>query len=179
MLPTGGGGSGGMVGGGGQGGSGGCQPVADPCGGAVCGEADDGCGTMVACGMCPVGQPCVDGACCVPKACADYPEACDGAMRDNGCGGTIFCGDAVCGDGSWMTCASGSCACAPATDYPNAAQSQADCDQAKPGSTAFYCGEPPNLIGGSIQNPEAPPNCAALASGNGGVSGNPRVWCCQ
>lgn len=178
------GGSGGHTGGSGattsSGGTGGCQPDPDPCGGAVCGTVDDGCGNDVECGTCSPGEPCVDGQCCAPKTCADYPEACGGAQRDNGCGGTIFCGDATCGDGSWMTCGmpEGLCRCEYAIDYPNADAAHATCMALNPNWFAFYCGEPPNLDGFPPQNPDAPPGCVALNEKNLQVPGEPRIWCC-
>ncbi|MGZ3427674.1 MAG: hypothetical protein ACXVCV_13545 [Polyangia bacterium] len=48
-----------------------CVPNPDPCGGASCGSASDGCGTTVACGVCPRLLACIDGECtCAPKKCA-------------------------------------------------------------------------------------------------------------
>jgi hypothetical protein len=48
-----------------------CVPNPDPCGGAMCGSASDGCGTTVACGTCMRPLACIDGECtCAPKKCA-------------------------------------------------------------------------------------------------------------
>lgn len=168
---TGGGGAGGdaPVGGAGGEGGGACKPLEEPCAGVVCGTADNGCGILVLCATCETGI-CVDGACCEPKTCADFHGACESAVLDDGCGGTVTCGDAVCGDGQWMTCQAGACACALASDYPNAQQPQGNCDDKYPGTFAYYCGEPPAA--------EAPEGCVYTFFANGAVPGNPRVWCC-
>ena len=48
-----------------------CVPNPNPCGGASCGSASDGCGTTVACGVCGRLLACIDGECtCAPKKCA-------------------------------------------------------------------------------------------------------------
>jgi hypothetical protein len=81
---------------------GGCIP--NNCVFPSCGEIDDGCGSTVACGDCPNGDPCVDNQC--PPACerTDCPPNSCGTLPDN-CGGTLDCGG--CGDG--MDCQDNAC----------------------------------------------------------------------
>ena len=156
--------------GGATGGTGGCAPKPDPCGAAECGDADDGCGTPVTCGTCDNGQACDAGSCCAPKTCADYPGACKAAAEPDGCGGMLACGDAVCGDGAWMNCKSGACACLaaalwdPGNDVP-----QQGCDVFLPGSTAYYCG---------AEHSEVPANCV-FTGVQVNAENSPWLWCCQ
>ena len=47
-----------------------CVPNPDPCGGASCGTAADGCGRVVACGVCSRPLVCIAGSCtCAPRRC--------------------------------------------------------------------------------------------------------------
>lgn len=155
------------------GGTGGaCVPAANPCGEASCGTVDDGCGTQVTCGMCGAGQVCkADGQCCTPKTCADYPKACKNAVEDDGCGSTIQCGDAICGDGLWMSCKSGACGCLAAVNWPpgeDAAQQLCDAFLGTD-SVAYYCG---------ADTTEAPDNCYFAGAQVLAAENQPWLWCC-
>ena len=60
-----------------------------------CGLADDGCGTPIDCGACPVDGPgqytCTENICqCAPTTCA--AEAAECGSLDAGCGETLVCG---------------------------------------------------------------------------------------
>jgi hypothetical protein len=64
----------------------------------VCGPAGDGCGGLLQCGNCPMGQTCVSGQCyapdagppkCIPKTCAQQNIQC--GLAGDGCGNIITC----------------------------------------------------------------------------------------
>src|SRR5262249_2127152 len=80
-----------------------CTPP--PCGAKTCaqqnitcGPANDGCGNIIQCGSCPMGQTCggggVPSVCgmpmCTPKTCAQLGIQCGPA--GDGCGGLLQCG---------------------------------------------------------------------------------------
>lgn len=64
--------------------------------GANCGAADNGCGQLIDCGVCPDGQSCgatkanVCGFICTPRTCAQLGASC--GQQGDGCGGLIDCG---------------------------------------------------------------------------------------
>jgi hypothetical protein len=73
-----------------------------------CGPAGDGCGGQIDCGMCPMGQACVNYTCMAPDAgmctkqtCAQLGVQCGPA--GDGCGGLLDCGQCV----SPQTCGGG------------------------------------------------------------------------
>jgi hypothetical protein len=77
----------------------------------ACGPAPDGCGNILQCGNCPMGQVCIGGTCvlpCTPKTCAQQGFTC--GMQDDTCGNVIACGSCppnlACLDG---TCNPGNC----------------------------------------------------------------------
>jgi hypothetical protein len=93
-----------------------CVPLTCSDQGLSCGPAGDGCGGMLDCGPCPMGQSCggggtpgVCGTTCVARDCASVGANC-GPLAD-GCGGNLFCGNctppAICG-GSGMANVCGS-----------------------------------------------------------------------
>lgn len=153
------------------GGAGGCAPKMYPCMGLACGTADDGCGVEVTCGTCGAGQVCTAGACCTQKTCAEYPGACKNAVEPDGCGGMIACGDAKCGDGLWMNCKAGACACLAAAIWiPDDPMPQQTCDTVMFGSVAYFCG---------ADTTEAPPGCVFTDAQILSAEGQPWLWCCQ
>jgi len=89
-----------------------CVPKTCAQAGAQCGPAGDGCGNIITCGSCSVGQACVGGACttgCTPKSCAGQDFSC--GMQGDGCGNAINCGACPSGEScSAGTCGSGGCA---------------------------------------------------------------------
>jgi hypothetical protein len=103
----------------GAGGASQCGPVANPCtpnacpactdaGVCPCGPEGDGCGGLLQCGTCPMGQTCGGGGIanqcgappCTPAVCAASQNC--GIIAD-GCGGTVSCGTCVAPD----TCGGG------------------------------------------------------------------------
>jgi hypothetical protein len=80
-----------------------------------CGAAGDGCGNIIMCGSCAVGQACVGGMCttgCTPKTCGAQGFTC--GMQGDGCGNAISCG--TCASG--QSCNGGTCqigGCTPKT----------------------------------------------------------------
>jgi hypothetical protein len=93
-----------------------------------CGPAGDGCGNILQCGTCPMGQLCVGGTCttgCTPQTCAQQNLAC--GMQDDTCGNILSCGacppNEVCVDGQCTTglchpktCAQQGYSCGPQGD---------------------------------------------------------------
>lgn len=81
----------------GQGGAGGCEPQTCEDLGMNCGPVDDGCGSAIDCGSCPLSQSCggdgVPHVCggCVPQSCEDQLVTC-GVISD-GCGNSLNCGN--------------------------------------------------------------------------------------
>ena len=74
-----------------------CVPLSCVLLGAVCGDASDGCGGFVDCGLCQDQDAvCFENQCCVPETCELLGKEC--GDWDDGCGGmTGECGP--CGDG--------------------------------------------------------------------------------
>lgn len=64
-----------------------CVPRSCPTDG-TCGLVDDGCGGVLECFVCPAGELCNEGQCCLPSCPSD--GAC--GLVSNGCGGQIMCG---------------------------------------------------------------------------------------
>src|SRR5262249_31972403 len=85
-----------------------CVPATACLDGQVCGQASDGCGRMIECGTCPVGQACdVNNYCvCIPLAtclvgriCGTAPDGCGGTMTCGTCSPGTICGsDNLCHD---------------------------------------------------------------------------------
>lgn len=125
-----------------------------------CGQQGDGCGGIIDCGPCPMGQFCggsgqpgvCGGSSCTPRTCAQQNLEC--GQAGDGCGGTLNCGmcpmGQVCGAGGPGRCGSGGCT--PRT----CAQQQLSCGPAGDG-----CG---NLIDCGMCT--APDTC-----GGGGMPG--------
>jgi hypothetical protein len=88
--------------------------------GAQCGSMSDGCGNILACGMCTapdvcgVGGPnkCGTGT-CVPKTCVVLHDDC-GSVSD-GCGGTLDCGMCTLPETCGGAGAANRCGCRPKT----------------------------------------------------------------
>jgi hypothetical protein len=86
-------------------GVGNCSPKTCQQQNLMCGNAGDGCGNIINCGTCPMGQICggggQPGVCytpmCTPKTCMQLGYNCGNAS--DGCGHVINCG----------TCTSGTC----------------------------------------------------------------------
>jgi hypothetical protein len=108
-----------------------CVPLSCAAQGRACGTWADGCGSQVACGVCPDDHSCnAQGQCvCQPATCAGLGVEC-GAASD-GCGGTLACGGC---DGT-DTCQGGSCVPAPLDCSPIAAVAAYELCQ----STATLC----------------------------------------
>jgi len=142
-----------------------CTPTTCAAANANCGQIGDGCGGMLACGVCPAGQTCgintpnrCDANPCRPRTCADQGLACGPA--GNGCGGSLDCGacpvGTTCGGGGTpgvcgapacrpTTCASQGLSCGAAGD---GCGRTIDCGSCPPGTTcggggtAGRCGGP-------------------------------------
>jgi hypothetical protein len=78
--------------------AGSCTPMTCTGQGIVCGPAGNGCGGLLQCGNCPMGQTCVSGQCyapdagppvCMPKTCAQQGIQC--GLAGDGCGNIIQC----------------------------------------------------------------------------------------
>jgi hypothetical protein len=86
-----------------------CTPLDCKAQNIGCGPAGDGCGNKIDCGMCPMGQACVNYTCmapdggngCTKQTCAQLGVNCGPA--GDGCGGLLDCGQCVqpqtCGGG--------------------------------------------------------------------------------
>ncbi len=80
-----------------------CQPLTCQQQGLACGPAGDGCGNVIDCGTCPMGQTCggggTPGVCgasgCSPRSCVQLGVNC-GWVAD-GCGGVVNCGSCLVG----------------------------------------------------------------------------------
>jgi formylglycine-generating enzyme required for sulfatase activity/subtilisin-like proprotein convertase family protein len=174
-----------------QGGAGACQggeccvPMSCFLLGAVCGEADDGCGGTVQCGQCQDPEAvCFENQCCVPKTCESLGKEC--GEWDDGCGDTVQC--APCGEGHECTqdgtcqCASGlpecgGICCPELAGYAVSCNGKDHCEYANedsggwkewdvwiyvaPGS--FQMGSPDNEAG--HQDDESPVHAVTIASG--------------
>lgn len=133
----------------------GCKPATSCPAGKDCGTVPDGCGGIVACGSnqgnCPAGQclHCVDNTCvstctgdqvcgtdtCCTPAC---PAGVECGSADDGCGGTIVCGDCaadqclVCGGDSTCVfgCAAGEACCGGACTALGTNTDCSDCGDA-------------------------------------------------
>lgn len=103
-----------------------CTPATCQSLGATCGQAGDGCGSVLECGGCPDGQTCGGGgvvnACgtpaCQPATCQALGASC-GAVAD-GCGGQLECGgcpqgQSCGGGGTPNVCATPQATCTPTT----------------------------------------------------------------
>lgn len=100
-----------------------CLPINCLQANAQCGEIGDGCGNALNCGVCPVGEMCMEGNCvpppCMPKTCT--PTQC-GSMSD-GCTGTLDCGQCPTGE----VCLANNSCCTPETDAAFCATSGKNC----------------------------------------------------
>ncbi len=93
----------------------GCFPASCTEIGASCGLVSDGCGGLMECGDCAVGEVCgasgFENVCCEPTTCEIQAATC-GEMAD-GCGGILLCGecaaDETCGGGGPNVCGEGEC----------------------------------------------------------------------
>lgn len=95
-------------------GPGGCVPVSQAACAFACGALSDGCGGVIDCGPCGVGQACVNNACqCAPSTCADQGFDCGDFMSSisPGCGEVLNCGTCPAN----AVCVQNRCQCVPAT----------------------------------------------------------------
>ena len=84
-----------------------CVPLSCFLLGEMCGEADDGCGGWLDCGLCQAPEAvCFENQCCVPETCESLGKEC-GDWGD-GCGDTVQCGG--CGEAYECT-QDGACEC--------------------------------------------------------------------
>ncbi len=105
--------------------------------GRNCGEITSACtGLTIKCGECPTGQVCnANGVCgqpCAPKACADF-AAFECGKFDDGCGGTLTCGNCangVCDNNTNKCCTTNTCSgTGCGQDLPNGCgQNVLDCN---------------------------------------------------
>ena len=141
-----------------------CVPQTCPAQNAECGQLADGCGDIVQCGECPLGESCVFNRCisgCVPLSCEDLSAEC-GAVGD-GCGDALECGTCeepeICGGGGPNIC--GSSDCIP----QSCLLVGAECGQVGDGcGEVLNCGECPNgetCGGGGVAN-QCGNNCEPL-----------------
>ncbi|HEY3356755.1 MAG TPA: hypothetical protein VGQ83_26125 [Polyangia bacterium] len=144
-----------------------CTPRTCAQAGFNCGQAGDGCGGIITCGVCPPPQVCGGGgtpnvcgvATCAPRTCAQLGVGCGPA--GDGCGGTLNCGPCTppdtCGGGgtpgvcghapctAW-TCAQQGLLCGPAGDGCGGLLDCGPCtppDTCGGGGTPGVCGHPP------------------------------------
>jgi hypothetical protein len=134
-----------------------CVPKTCAQANATCGPAGDGCGNIIQCGSCSVGQACVAGACttgCTPKTCADEGFTC--GMQGDGCGNALNCGTCPsgqtcnagkCGSGTCMpeSCTQQGYACGSVGDGCGNIQNCGTCPQGEVcgGMTPGQCYKPP------------------------------------
>jgi hypothetical protein len=111
-----------------------------------CGPAGDGCGNLLQCGSCAMGQLCVKGQCtdaCTPQTCGQQGFTCGG--QSDGCSGALTCGPCP----SNQVCRGGNCVpgdCAPKTCA----------DQ------GFICGPQGDTCGNLIQCGTCPANAECI-----------------
>jgi hypothetical protein len=132
-----------------------CMPLTCAAVGFTCGKTGDGCGGVIDCGACPMGQYCGGGGfskCgtgtadggppCTPATCASLNYNC-GAAGD-GCGGVLNCGSVACpagqycGGGGFNKCGNGTADGGPL------------CIPATCASLGFTCGAAGDGCGGSL-----------------------------
>ena len=151
-----------------------------------CGPAGDGCGNLLACGVCVSPQTCggggVPGQCggtpCVPTTCAAQNISCGPA--GDGCGGSLNCGVCVspqtCGGGGVpgqcgapactpRTCAAQNISCGPAGDGCGGVLACGNC----PGGQTCGGGGVPGQCGA----PDAGSSCAPLTCAQQNVNCGP------
>ena len=145
-----------------------------------CGAAGDGCGNIIMCGSCSVGQACVGGACttgCTPKTCTGQGFAC--GMQGDGCGNAINCGTCPSGQScNAGTCSNGTCnpkncsqqgyVCGSVGDGCGNIQNCGSCPQGEVcgGMTPGQCYKPPCTPKNCTQLGY---NCGQATDGCGGV----------
>ena len=141
-----------------------CTPKTCAQQGLMCGPAGDGCGNVIQCGPCPVGETCGGGGMpsvcgspsCIPKTCAQQSIHCGPA--GNGCGGLLQCGTCPAGQtcgGGGMPGVCGNQMCTPKT-----------CAQ-----LMIHCGPAGDGCGGLIQCGTCPMNQTCGGGGMPGVCG--------
>jgi hypothetical protein len=166
-----------------------CTPQTCMSLGAQCGPAGDGCGGVIQCGDCPMGQTCGGGG--VPSVCGTPPctqQTCAGlgincGPAGDGCGGLLMCGSCpmgetcggggkpgVCGTQMCMprTCADQNIECGPAGDGCGGLLECGDC----PTGQACGGGGVPGKCGNSCVPKtcvQLNANCGAIGDGCGGV----------
>jgi hypothetical protein len=155
-----------------------------------CGAAGDGCGAVIQCGTCPMGQTCGGGGTpsqcgapmCTPRTCAQQGLQCGPA--GDGCGNVLQCGTCpvgqTCGGGGMpgvcgtqsctpKTCAQQNISCGPAGD---GCGGLLQCGSCPMGQTCGGGGVP-GVCGGTQCVPETcaqlGANCGAVADGCGGI----------
>lgn len=97
---------------------------------------------------------------CTPSPCGDG----DCGQADDGCGGFKDC-DPTCGDGLWMSCTAGRCACWALPKEAPYLPAFSACKAAQDGTSAFFCGAP---------SADIPPGCFQAGVE---ILGTP-AWCC-
>jgi formylglycine-generating enzyme required for sulfatase activity/subtilisin-like proprotein convertase family protein len=116
-----------------------CVPLSCFLMGAVCGEADDGCGGWLDCGLCQNPEAvCFENQCCVPETCDSLGKECDD--WEDGCGEmTGECGPCLngheCGDGGqcdgpWVGIDCGGLACPELAGYTLTCNGKEHCEYA-------------------------------------------------
>ena len=131
-----------------------CVPATSCPSGQDCGYAPDGCGGLVACGICPEGKSCGVGEPPVANKCgkigACVPHACGSQMvcgyASDGCSGVANCGTCPTG----QTCNNGKCGGTSCTPKSCADQ-------------GLECGQAGDACGQLISCPACPANNACVA----------------
>jgi hypothetical protein len=159
-----------------------CTPTTCAAQGFSCGPADDGCGNLLECGVCPTGQTCGGGGMpsvcgaptCTPTTCVAQGIKCGPA--GDGCGNALACGTCpagqtcggggtpgVCGAGTCTptTCAAQHISCGPAGD---GCGNSIDCGTCPAGETCGGGGTP-GVCGSSC----VPKTCIQLGYNCGGT----------
>ena len=137
-----------------------CTPRDCTAAGANCGKVADGCGGIIDCGTCGVGESCGGGGTpsvcgglppCVPKTCSDPSVATLCGQQPDGCGGVIAApcvtctGTQTCGGGGTPNQCGGASGCVPATTCPTST-----------GGVPMNCGVEGNGCGGTVSCGTAP-----------------------
>lgn len=166
-----------------------CSPRSCMQQGFTCGQQGDGCGGVVDCGPCPMGQFCggsgqpgvCGGSSCTPRTCLQQNLEC--GQAGDGCGGTLNCGmcpmGQVCGAAGPGRCGSGGCtpqscqtqglSCGPAGDGCGNLQMCGMCtapDSCGGGGTPGVCGRTSCQPRTCMQANAA---CGLIADGCGGT----------
>ena len=116
-----------------------CVPLSCVLLDAMCGEASDGCGGFLNCGLCQDPEAvCFENQCCVPatceslvKECGDWSDVCGGMTGECGpCVNGYACGETGLCDGSWVGFDCGGVTCPDLPGYTVTCNAKTHCEYA-------------------------------------------------